>query len=128
MTIVEALRISRKLGGDVVRRYGAPSVSYSWHDDCDFVIDCEDLVADDWEVVIQDRTTETPVPICCGAPMRPSAIPGWICNGGVDPMKGKGCERHEAPDGVRTPGAWWRESPGLSTRTLERLRRAGVKR
>ncbi|MCA1833059.1 MAG: hypothetical protein ABR520_11355 [Mycobacteriales bacterium] len=60
-------------------------------------------------------------PYCCGAPMRPAAFPGWICNGGADPLEGKGCERHEAPDGVRTEGPWWREPPGFAWRTRERL-------
>jgi hypothetical protein len=54
--------------------------------------------------------------------MRPASFPGWICNGGAHPEEGKGCERHEAPDGIRTDGPWWKE-PGLAHRTRERLAR-----
>lgn len=59
-------------------------------------------------------------PTCCGGPMRPTSIGGWLCNGGSDAMDGKGCDRHQAPNGTRSSGPWWKET------TAERAARSAA--
>lgn len=52
--------------------------------------------------------------------MRPAAMGGWICNGGEPSMHGQGCETHQAVNGTRSRGPWWKES------AHERQRRSAV--